>query len=172
MIKAWINKIRLKMMWHGYAGQIMDYLQYISSAEWTTKRKARLEMDGNRCRLCDEDGSRFRLEVHHRPSSYAKIPNESIVDDLITVCSRCHDLITNSIRADRYGRLDLPQPIQFQNNVQKREDINHGMETGKLQIDIVRPADNAQRTDGESTQQVVEIAQTDFCQANKDRGRL
>ena len=72
----------------------MIYERYIASAAWAAKRAARLALDGGRCRLCDEDGTRYGLEVHHRPSSYALIPNESVEDDLITVCSRCHDPIT------------------------------------------------------------------------------
>ena len=168
----WLGKTWLNLIRHNKIKQTMDYVNYINSIEWAIKRKTRLEMDGNRCRLCDEDGSRFQLDVHHRPSSYAKIPHESIADDLITFCSRCHDLVTNVIREDRYGRWELPQPIPIKNNIQERKDISHGMEPGKLQIDIVRPSDNAQRADGGSTQQVVEIAQTDYCKTQKDRGRL
>ncbi len=85
----------------------VDYATYINSTEWKRKRAARLVLDGYRCRLCDENGSRYPLEVHHRPLSYMNIPNESIEDDLVTVCSRCHEFITNAIREDRYGRLGL-----------------------------------------------------------------
>jgi 5-methylcytosine-specific restriction endonuclease McrA len=91
------------------------YSKYISSETWATKRRARLEIDGYRCRLCDEDGKTYRLEVHHRPSSYSKIPNESVADDLITVCSRCHDHITDSQRRDRYGVKDIKfEPVPRQ----------------------------------------------------------
>ena len=82
----------------------MTYEEYIASATWAEKRAARLVLDGHRCRLCDEAGTNYRLEVHHRPSSYERIPNESIADDLTTVCARCHDPITEAIRGDRYGR--------------------------------------------------------------------
>ena len=88
----------------------MTYEEYIASSAWAAKREARLVLDGHRCRLCDEDGSRYQLEVHHRPSSYPKIPNESVEDDLITVCSRCHNAITDAVREDRYGRRELPPP--------------------------------------------------------------
>jgi hypothetical protein len=73
--------------------QIKAYKEYISSKDWDIKRKARLRLDGHKCRLCDEDGSRYKLIVHHRPNSYLKIPKESVENDLITVCSRCHDVI-------------------------------------------------------------------------------
>lgn len=79
----------------------MLYNEYMQSADWRSKRRQRLEMDGHKCRLCDHDGSKWRLEVHHRPSCYAKIPNESPVDDLVTLCARCHHFVTTSIRKDR-----------------------------------------------------------------------
>lgn len=43
-----------------------------------------LERDGRRCRLCN---SKERLEVHHR--TYKRRGNEKL-DDLTTLCHRCH----------------------------------------------------------------------------------
>mgnify|MGYP001614277604 CR=1 FL=1 len=148
----------------------MDYDTYINSPEWHHKRKLRLALDGNRCRLCDEDGSRYGLEVHHRPSSYAKIPNETIEDDLITVCSRCHNLITDVIREDRYGKREH-EPTIIETSIQVRQEISHGLANTEIQIDFVRPADHAQRADGRPAQQMGEIAQSDLFQENKDRSR-
>jgi len=146
----------------------MDYNKYIASKEWDEKRKARKKLDGYRCRLCDEDGTHYQLEVHHRPSAYAKIPNESIEDDLITVCSRCHNLITDVIREDRYGRLEH-EPTTITTNIQIRQEIYHGLENTNIQTELIRPADNAQRADGRPNKQVVEVNQTDFIQTRKDR---
>jgi hypothetical protein len=146
----------------------MNYETYIASEDWAVKRKARLELDGNRCRLCDEDSSRFRLEVHHRPSSYKKIPNESIEDDLITVCARCHELITSSIREDRYGRREI-EITTIETSIQIRREIKHGMENSIIQVDFIGSADNAQRADSRPAKQVVESDQTDFIKARKDR---
>ena len=149
----------------------MTYEQYIASAEWAKKRKSRLEIDGYRCRLCDEDGSRFQLEVHHKPSAYEKIPDESIEDDLTTVCVRCHDLITASIREDRYGKRELPETV-ITNTIQIRQEINsHGMARSELQIDILSPADNAQRATGRPSKQMDEVDQTDFVKEEKNRRR-
>jgi DNA polymerase III alpha subunit len=67
-----------------------EYCDYIASPEWQVKRDARRVLDGNRCRGCDSDE---QLNVHHRPLSYNKIPNESIEDDLITLCRRCHEAL-------------------------------------------------------------------------------
>ena len=149
----------------------MNYDKYIASPAWAAKRKARLAIDGHHCRLCDEDGSYYQLEVHHRPSSYSKIPNESIEDDLVTICARCHKLITDAIREDRYGKREL-EPTIIITSIQVREEITHGLENSQISIEFVRPTDNAQRADSRSDQQVVEIDLTDFVQENKDRRRL
>lgn len=79
----------------------MDYSTYMASSAWREKRRQRLALDGHKCRLCDHDGAKWRLEVHHRPSCYVKIPHESIEDDLITLCARCHAFVTATIRKDR-----------------------------------------------------------------------
>lgn len=147
----------------------MTYENYIASKSWRDKRKQRLEIDGHRCRLCDEDGSRHQLEVHHRPSSYAKIPNESVQDDLITVCSRCHNLITSSIREDRYGIREIEQTIITTNVLARQEIKYHGMANSEIPIDFQRPVDNAQRPTCRPQMQVDKIEQADFIQARKDR---
>jgi hypothetical protein len=83
----------------------MQYEAYLASDSWKKKRAARLRLDGFRCRLCDcaED-----LEVHHRPSSYRRIPNESVSDDLIALCITCHQFVTNRIRGQRYAATRIP----------------------------------------------------------------
>jgi hypothetical protein len=82
-----------------------DYAAYLQSEEWRRKRDARLAIDTYRCRLCD---SQDDLEVHHRPSSYPRIPNESITDDLTTLCRTCHEPVTDRIRRQRYAANYLP----------------------------------------------------------------
>ena len=145
----------------------MRYQRYISSFIWRNKRKRRIKMDGGMCRLCDEDGSRYSLAVHHRPSSYAKIPHESAKDDLITLCARCHDLITSAIREDRFGNLELP--IEYTNEViQTREEISHGLGRSKLQINIIGPVVDAQRAAIRPIEQMDEIDREDYIQKKKD----
>jgi len=71
-------------------------------------RKAVLERDGHECQLsklfgitelsgkpCSED-----LELHH--ITYERYGHES-TDDLIVVCARCHDILTDAIRRERYA---------------------------------------------------------------------
>lgn len=150
----------------------MSYEGYIASPEWSSKRIARLVIDGHRCRLCDENGTRYALEVHHRPSSYALIPNESIEDDLTTVCSRCHDPITSAIRADRYGLQDLPDLALIGTAIPMRKGITHGLANLELQVDICRPVAPAQRSDCRPAEQVGQIAEGDLWQTKEDRRRL
>lgn len=69
-----------------------------------------LERDGYRCRTCDHDGSEYRLEVHHRHYRDGDNPKD---DDLITLCVVCHDLITNKIREDRYGKKELTDDTDY-----------------------------------------------------------
>ena len=149
----------------------MNYSDYIKSSAWKKKRKARLEIDGHKCRLCDEDGTRFRLEVHHRPDSYKLIPNESIESDLLTVCSRCHDVITSAIREDRYDGREIEIPITT-NSILERMEIRHGLANNTIQIDRISPSNNAQRADSRSIKQMVTFDKADFVKKEKDRRRL
>lgn len=149
-----------------------DYERYIASVTWGKKRDARLALDGYACRLCDEDGTRYRLQVHHRPSSYRRMPNESIQDDLITLCSRCHDLVTSAIRGDRYERQPLPTLTMIATVKIRTEEDSHGMANTEISIDIIGPADHAQRPDSRPAEQMVASDQKDFIQARQDRRGL
>ena len=69
-------------------------------------RRAVIERDDHRCQLDKEYGisgltgvpCSERLEVHHK--TYERQGSER-ASDLITVCQRCHDVITSGIRAER-----------------------------------------------------------------------
>ena len=77
------------------------YHKYISSSPvWAEKREARKEIDEHKCRTCHHDGSEDRLEVHH--AHYDSFRNEDVESDLITLCSRCHEAITNVFRHRKY----------------------------------------------------------------------
>ena len=78
---------------------------------WMTDQNARtacLERDDYECQLsklfgiahlsgkpCSKD-----LEVHH--VTYKRYGSER-VEDLVTVCTRCHDILTDAIRRERYS---------------------------------------------------------------------
>jgi hypothetical protein len=149
--------------------QRSEYEEYISSLKWARKRQARLALDGYRCRMCDEDGTRFQLEVHHRPSSYRRIPNESVQDDLVTVCARCHELITAAIRGDRYGQRTLPHVEVITENVNVRMEIDYGVARNSLQVSIIGPSDSTQRQDSQPARQIGQGDQTDFVETRQNR---
>ena len=141
-----------------------EYEKYINSNEWRIKRQKRLEIDKYQCRLCGETGETYRLEVHHKPESYARIPNESVEDDLTTVCARCHDAITDIIRRDRYGNREYTvETIKV--SIERK--ISDDVETSKIQVDLIGPADNAQRAIGRPAQQVGKVDETDFLKEEK-----
>jgi hypothetical protein len=146
-----------------------EYDRYIASAEWARKRKARLALDDYRCRMCDEDGTRFRLEVHHRPSSYRLIPNESIANDLVTVCARCHELITAAIRSDRYGQQTLPTVEVITESVNVRMEVEYGVARNSIQVSVISPADPAQRENSQPSRQMGQGYQADFIEARQNR---
>ena len=129
------------------------YETYMKSESWRDKRRQRVILDDYRCRLCDHDGTLWRLEVHHRPSSYAKIPNESMLHDLITLCTRCHDAVTNAIRGDRYQRRSHEVAVQV-SVVQERKELHNGMAGTEVSIDVRLPDARPQRPDSRSPQQV------------------
>lgn len=58
---------------------------YITSEEWSKKRKEVLKRDFYRCQVC---GEKHNLHVHHM-DGYMLIPNEPI-DMLVTLCASCH----------------------------------------------------------------------------------
>lgn len=99
----------------------------MKSSLWSSKREKRLQIDKNECRLC---GSKDRLEVHHKPESYKKIPNESVEDDLTTLCVLCHDLITNRIRELRYSN----KPIVTETHTDNIRKVN---ENGKQDLESI-----------------------------------
>lgn len=61
------------------------YLEYLQSEHWFELRNARKVMDNNECQLC---ASTKYLHVHHR--FYRKNHYDTQLEDLITLCSRCH----------------------------------------------------------------------------------
>ncbi|WP_438275826.1 hypothetical protein [Nitrobacter sp.] len=63
-------------------------------------RLAELEASGFRCRLCNDDGTESRLEVHHR--TYKNLGNEH-VGEPTTLCRGCHRLVTDHQRRLRYA---------------------------------------------------------------------
>lgn len=62
------------------------YQEYLRTPVWKDKREKRLIVDDNKCYIC-RSGS--ELDVHHvnYPERWG---DESVFDDLITLCRKCH----------------------------------------------------------------------------------
>lgn len=109
-------------------GIFMLYVEYMRSETWEEKRLKRLEIDKYECRLC---GEKEQLEVHHKPNSYRKIPNESIENDLTTMCVGCHNLITDRIRRKRYSEKPIITKPHI-NNITKVNENERQVENIKV----------------------------------------
>lgn len=65
------------------------YKDYLASDYFQNLRKKRLARDGYKCVKC---GTAMNLQVHHINYEHMGRPDEEI-DDLITVCNKCHEEI-------------------------------------------------------------------------------
>lgn len=63
-----------------------EYLQYLQSPEWETRRQARFSLDGNKCVCC---GRPMDLQCHHL--NYRNFKHEDVCNDLVTLCKYCHE---------------------------------------------------------------------------------
>ena len=62
----------------------MNYLEYMQSDQWRTKRKYAIHKAGYKCDICR---SKLCLEVHHK--TYENLGNEKD-EELQVLCKRCH----------------------------------------------------------------------------------
>jgi hypothetical protein len=94
---------------------------YYQSAQWRSKRQRRLVFDDHTCQGCGITQQQLAelgwppLEVHHRNAGppdyrYPSFGNEQL-SDLLTLCSSCHDGITNSVRRQRF-KLDPRKQVE------------------------------------------------------------
>ena len=99
-------------------GRFKSYQEYMTSECWRLKRSQRLWLDKKKCRTCHTTQN---LEVHHcnidfKTGKYNKpLGEESIEDDLITLCDKCHDAITKRLGQGKYrkqaqAKTKQPQP--------------------------------------------------------------
>lgn len=150
----------------------MNYERYIQSSSWQAKRIQRLEIDLHRCRQCGEDGTNHRLEVHHWPDSYPKIPDETMYD-LVTLCTECHDLLTDKQRrmgnARKFGSLAVQISVS---EIESRKDQGNGLENDNLRIEVRLSDASPQRPDSRPAQQILEGDETGFRSPQENRRRL
>lgn len=58
-------------------------------AGWSDLRKAVIERDNHRCRICGRDGVEAKLNVHHKDICR----DHNYYSNLVTLCSDCHQAI-------------------------------------------------------------------------------
>ncbi len=70
--------------------QSKEYKDYIRSDRWAAKAQERIEIDGHKCVMCGRPESRCRngLQVHH--VTYARLGQEDVYNDLVSLCQSCH----------------------------------------------------------------------------------
>lgn len=81
------------------------YQEYLKSPTWIKLKNAALERDKKRCRICN---SSKKPQVHHR--CYPKIWGDETVDDLTTLCHRCHTIFSGK----KYKKKDKLQKRKTQ----------------------------------------------------------
>lgn len=64
----------------------LEYAEYLKSEHWMKLRRLVIDRDGRKCTRCP---SRRMLQAHH--TFYRPRWEDSLVDDLITLCRACHE---------------------------------------------------------------------------------
>jgi len=143
------------------------YETYINHSElWQEKRRKRLDIDKYECRIC---GDKERLQVHHKPPSYKKIPNESVEDDLTTLCEDCHEVVTDLLRRRRYGNKPIvAKPHVNPLTTRKVGDNNVNVEQIKIQAHRGLPPHRPQREAVEPAGLLLKGVEEDFRQEVQD----
>ena len=137
------------------------YDAYISSSPiWKEKRDARLQLDRYECQTCCNTDD---LEVHHK--HYNTLGHENIHTDLITLCSTCHQAITNVIRGRRYAARDIAVTITHEATTQDRTDY---VDRETISINITSPVNLAQRPDRRPVEQIFQNDKSDLIETRKN----
>jgi 5-methylcytosine-specific restriction endonuclease McrA len=168
---AWImNKKQFKNL-ISKSGWWEAYRQYLASPSWQKKRKERLKIDGYQCKTCGEDGTNYQLEIHHKPSAYNDIPNEDIINDLVTLCSICHEAITNSIRQRRYDNRDIKSNF-YTGRRPERKTQDYGVENSEIQTSFRSPNNSAQWRNGKPDGGIRQTIKAVFVKKRENGSRL
>jgi hypothetical protein len=104
------------------------YQERMQLPDWPIKRGLRLDIDEHECRLC---GSTENLQVHHKPRSYADMPNENVQRDLTTLCEACHDVITDRIRKVRYA---TRKPLVLEPHISSTRNISNEQQLANIEV--------------------------------------
>lgn len=95
-------------------GQIA-YLEYLKSEHWRVLRRAVIHRDGMKCVRCP---ARVRLQAHHK--FYRDRFEDSIPDDLITLCRTCHRAEHGIVR-----KLTIWMPVYLGDHMSETDGFNN-----------------------------------------------
>ena len=82
------------------------YIDYLKSAQWKKRRKAKLQQAKYRCEMC---GEKSRLQIHHL--NYNNLYNEKSTD-LVVLCTSCHWIADEKRRGDNSKHDRFYRPIE------------------------------------------------------------
>ena len=148
------------------------YNDYMRSLAWAAKRARRLEIDGHKCRTCGATADEYPLQVHH--VTYENLGHEDAEHDLITLCSLCHQAVTDTIRRRRYASRYTSTEFETitAQPVARIEVSTYGMADLEVSVDIIERHAVSQRPNGKSAEPLGKVDETDFLQARQDRRGL
>jgi len=73
-----------------------DYSKLLKDPRWIKKRNEILTRDSNTCQFCGAN-DRY-MHVHHKNYQQGKMPWEYEDNELITICDKCHEYVTEDSR--------------------------------------------------------------------------
>lgn len=126
------------------------YTQYINSRDWQLKRREVLKRDNHQCQTCLNTEN---LEIHHK--TYERLGDENL-DDLITLCTHCHEAITSSIRFRRH----LKQGVKMDNGLDDKN--TEYIEQPKEEVKLLNSTKNNDREVGENIKPKFKLIATNF----------
>lgn len=100
-----------------------EYKAYIQSKEWDKKRTERLIFDDFQCQLC---GNRSNVQVHHLVYPLHGNFGAEPINDLITLCSGCHQAIDDFRKGQEVSRRSHPVKLNVNCwlRVQDKDELN------------------------------------------------
>lgn len=109
----------------------------LDSASYADTRRWVLQRDGWRCQLC---GSISGVEVHH--TEYRSHGGSDGEENLITLCSECHNLVHRKSRVESPSRTDLDSSATFPSRqTASHDDYGRSRQqtpTAKLKFTLIR----------------------------------
>lgn len=153
-----------------YCPVLCSIVFYMFSKQGRKIRKERLKFANNECELAifgRANCKNYRLECHHKDSeSYKKDENGTIcINDVIIVCSYCHDFITNQQRSDRFKT----QKLECELIINQGNEVRYDLGKTKISATIGMPFNDAKCSSSRSDKQIYKRNEEDFWKKEENR---